>query len=373
MEERERTLATLADEMDRKGVMDAAKSAVAFNQAPAAQAPPAPPGAMVDSLPVIAGTQGSGLERFAGATGRALGELEKKKADKPAARRSAKWGKEVYMALGTRGERQERAADFGDEGEPAQARERFVETAYWNPLVKTGADGKTKVIFKAPTALSEYRITARGVTGADTLAGQTTSALTVRKSFSVDLKVPSSLTQGDKPRFIAQVQHTGIAGKIELRLAIYAGGRDEVYPKTLEVTKDGIDEVLFDPFEVPEGESVRLTLKGAAGATADELTVEIPIRPWGVQVTASESGTSRESATVFVGLPAGRSYDSPEMLIVVSPSVKRMLIELALEEDAFPLFVRSHLNARTDAEAHLAAALHHRRPGGRAAGGNAGV
>ena len=63
--------------------------------------------------------------------------------------------------------------DFGIEGQEPQTRERFVETAYWNPLVVTGKDGKARVTFKAPTALSEYRITARGVTGADTLAGQT--------------------------------------------------------------------------------------------------------------------------------------------------------------------------------------------------------
>ena len=29
-------------------------------------------------------------------------------------------------------------------------RERFVETAYWNPLVVTGKDGKARVTFKAP-------------------------------------------------------------------------------------------------------------------------------------------------------------------------------------------------------------------------------
>ena len=39
-------------------------------------------------------------------------------------------------------------------------------------VVVTGKDGKARVSFKAPSALSEYRITARGITGADTLAGQ---------------------------------------------------------------------------------------------------------------------------------------------------------------------------------------------------------
>ena len=172
-------------------------------------------------------------------------------------------------------------------------------------VVVTGKDGKARVSFKAPSALSEYRITARGVTGADTLAGQTTATLTVSKSFFVDLKVPASLTQGDKPRFVAQVHHTGVTGKLALRLTVYTGGREDVFPKTIELSKDGVDEVVFDPFEVPEGEIVRLTLKGTIGGTSDEMTVEVPIRPWGVEVVASESGTGSESTTVFVGLPPG--------------------------------------------------------------------
>ncbi len=241
-----------------------------------------------------------------------------------------------YFALNTRTHWASYSAD-AFEGQQPPTRERFVETAYWNPIVVTGKDGKTRVSFKAPSALSEYRITARGITGADTLAGQTSAPLTVRKPFMVDLKVPASLTQGDKPRFVAQVHHTGVVGKLALRLSVYIAGREEVFPKTLELSKDGVDEVIFDPFEIPAGESVRLTLKGTIGASSDELTVEVPIRPWGAEVIASESGTGSESTTVFVGLPAGRSYDNPEMLIVLSPSLKRMLIEMAAGDDAYPV------------------------------------
>ena len=85
---------------------------------------------------------------------------------------------------------------------------------------------------------------------------------------------------------------------------------------------------------MPEGDSVRLTLTGAVGDVKDELVVEIPIHPWGVPVFASASGTGSESTTVFVGLPAGRTYENPDMLIALSPSLRRMLIELALGRDA---------------------------------------
>jgi TolA-binding protein len=257
-------------------------------------------------------------------------------------KRDGKLGESVeyFEADATGGE--PKLARFGKSvnvGGRAQApRERFTETAYWNPRVVTGSDGKARVAFKAPTSLSTYRITARGITAGDTLAGQTTTAITVRKNFFVDLKLPGTLTQGDKPRFMARVHHTDLRGKLTLRLAVYAGGRDEVFPKTIDLAGDGVDQVLFDPFEVPETDSVRLTLTGSVGDAHDELVAEVPVRPWGVEVMSSESGTSSDSSTVFVGLPPGRTYDQPELSISVAPSVERMLIELALGDDVVRLY-----------------------------------
>ncbi|WP_193378437.1 MG2 domain-containing protein, partial [Singulisphaera acidiphila] len=223
---------------------------------------------------------------------------------------------------------------------PIQVRQQFVETAYWNPSVITDKLGKVKITFPAPMALSRYRFSARGVSAGDTLVGQTTAELAVRKDFFVDLKAPATLTQGDKPRFLARLHHVGAVGKATLKLGIYAGGKDEVFPRTIEVKADGVDEVLFEPFEVPDAENVRLTLSATLGASKDELVVEVPIRPWGVQSFASASGTASDDATVFVGLPAGRTYEGSEMLVVLSPTLRRMLIELALGQEAYPLGVR---------------------------------
>ncbi len=165
----------------------------------------------------------------------------------------------------------------------------------------------------------------------------------MRKDFFVDLKVPSALTQGDKPRFSAEVHHRGVVGTLELRLTTYAGGREVVEPKRIEVKADGIEQVLFDPFDVPDGDEVRLTLAAILGEAKDEMTVAVPIRPWGVQAFASASGSSTDDTTAFVALPPGRRYEQPEMLVVISPTVQRMLIELAMGEDAYRIEGRSGL------------------------------
>ncbi|MCA1686277.1 MAG: hypothetical protein LC745_09920, partial [Planctomycetia bacterium] len=183
-----------------------------------------------------------------------------------------------------------RAKETGKpEGPPRQS---FVETAYWNPAVVTAKDGKARVTFRAPTALSQYRFTARGVTGPDTLAGQTTADLAVRKDFFVDLKVPASLTQGDKPRLTARLHHAGLMGKATLTLKGYPG--DLADARTVDVSADGAVEVAFDPFVVPDGDTVRFEVSAALGEARDTVAVEVPIRPWGVQAFAAASGTASD-------------------------------------------------------------------------------
>ncbi len=159
--------------------------------------------------------------------------------------------------------------------------------------------------------------------------------LTVRKNFFVDLKVPGSLTQGDKPRFIAQVHHTGCRGQARAAAGHLRRGTRRGLSQDARAQAGRSRRGHVRALRGPRGDSIRLTLTGTVGDARDELVVEVPVRPWGVQVVASDSGTSSESTTIFVGLPAGRTYESPEMLIVLSPTLERMLIELALGEQAF--------------------------------------
>ena len=340
VEEQERQLAQTRNDVSRGAVLDESKMqfgapAVAFRSsgglgdAPMSAAPAPEPAAKP-------GEAAAGRAFFANP-----GEEGKKSKEEWSAEMSSKgyisnpFGKDSTPALA-------KSADLSirslrrkgltlDRDAAPQAREPFAETAYWNPSVVTDANGKATVKFKAPNALSEYRFSAKGVTGADTLVGQASGSLVVRKDFFVDLKVPAELTQGDKPRFIAQVHHKGVIGPVMLRLSLYAGDREQVYPRMIEAKFDGVDEVMFDPFEVPDASNLRLSLTAKAGDIADELVVEVPVRPWGVQAFASASGSSSDGATVFVGLPGGRTYESPEMRIDLAPSLKRLLIDLAMD------------------------------------------
>ena len=86
-----------------------------------------------------------------------------------------------------------------------------------------------------------------------------------------------------------------------------------------------------------------------------------------MQAYASASGTSSDGTAVFVGLPTGRTYESPEMLIVISPTLERMLIELALGRDV------SILSSDCELPDHAAPGRHDGRPRRRPAGRDLGA
>ena len=178
----------------------------------------------------------------------------------------------------------------------------------------------------------------------------------------------ATLTQGDKPRFIAQVHHVGRRrAQVDLKLTIYAGGRESVYPQ--DGRRQGRRR-RGGPLRAVRGPRRRRRPADAHGRRWARRTTswsaEVPIRPWGVQAFASASGTASDDATAFVGLPPGRAYESPEMLVVVSPTLRRMLVELALGRDAYPL------DAPRRGPASPAAARHDGRPRRRPAGGDLG-
>ena len=73
------------------------------------------------------------------------------------------------------------------------------------------------------------------------------------------------LTQGDRPRFSARSITWASPGKWRSDWPSTPASASRCIPKTIDVKGDGVEEVLFDPFEVPDGDNVRLTLDRRAG------------------------------------------------------------------------------------------------------------
>ena len=92
------------------------------------------------------------------------------------------------------------------------------ETGYWNPSVVTGEDGKATVSFELPDQSTGWSLLAKGVTK-DTLAGEASHDLTVRKDLFGQLKTASAYTDGDKAQIVASVHNNAVdEGNIEVTL-----------------------------------------------------------------------------------------------------------------------------------------------------------
>ncbi len=76
-------------------------------------------------------------------------------------------------------------------------RDTFEDTAYWNPVVKTGDNGKTQVSFELPDNLTTWVIQAVGSTNG-TKVGQELTEIIVTKDLIVRPIMPNLLRQGDE-------------------------------------------------------------------------------------------------------------------------------------------------------------------------------
>lgn len=85
---------------------------------------------------------------------------------------------------------------FGKGGEP-NVRRNFQGTAFWEPTVKTDAEGNARAKFKAPDGLTRYRILAVVQNTKDQF-GRAESAFTINKPFMLEPSPPRFGRTGDK-------------------------------------------------------------------------------------------------------------------------------------------------------------------------------
>src|SRR5438445_13241255 len=99
-------------------------------------------------------------------------------------------------------------ADFKNESSYAEPtiRKEFKDTAFWQPDVVTGGDGKATVEFKLPDNLTTWRATARAVT-ADTRVGSTVQKTIARKDVIMRLEMRGFLIEGNTFRFSGSVNN----------------------------------------------------------------------------------------------------------------------------------------------------------------------
>lgn len=213
----------------------------------------------------------------------------------------------------------------------------MAETAYWNPSVTTGKDGKATVRITLPERSTAWRLLAKGIT-TDTLAGEADQSLVVKKDLFGQLKLPQSFTDGDRAQVVASIHNNAIdKGSIEVALKTTIGGRTVTETKTVAFDAKGIRDVVF-PIDLggERGEGrgerrlVAFELTVSAAGKKDVSQQSVPLLPYGVPVFGASSGVATSDATTWVEPPKNMTLERPTLSIVVGPTVDQTLLDVLL-------------------------------------------
>ena len=216
-------------------------------------------------------------------------------------------------------------ADFKNQGDQVQPmiRKDFRDTAFWQPSVMTGADGRATVKFKLPDNLTTWRATARGVTG-DTMVGVTTSKVIARKDVILRLEIPRFVTQGDTVT-LSGVVHNYLKQAKSTQISISVAGANLIGPAQQTVTIDQQGEHRVDwQISAPQTGQIQLLAKALTNTESDAVELTLDVVPRGLRATKVERWTTTDEAAeqqFTLELPANADLNSRKLRVEAAPSI----------------------------------------------------
>jgi uncharacterized protein YfaS (alpha-2-macroglobulin family) len=216
-------------------------------------------------------------------------------------------------------------ADFKSDGEMVQPmiRKNFKDTAFWQPDVITGADGRATVKVDLPDNLTTWRATARGVT-ADTKVGATKYKVVARKDVILRLETPRFITQGDTVTLSGIVHNYLNADKsTQISLEVSGAQLQNNGQQTVTVKKQGEQRIDWQISAQNVGE-IKLLAKALTDTESDAVELPLTVVPRGLHQVKNESRTFAEEAadeTISLDLPQNADARARSLRIEVAPSV----------------------------------------------------
>jgi uncharacterized protein YfaS (alpha-2-macroglobulin family) len=216
-------------------------------------------------------------------------------------------------------------ADFKNESEMVQPtiRKNFKDTAFWQPDVVTGADGRATVKVDLPDNLTTWRATARGVT-ADTKVGATKYKVIARKDVILRLETPRFVTQGDTVTLSGIVHNYLNADKAtQISLEVNGAQLQNSPKQTVTIGKQGEHRVDWQ-INAPNVGEIKLLAKALTDTESDAVELPLMVVPRGLHQVKNESWAFADDAadkTFSLSLPPNADQRARTLRIEVAPSV----------------------------------------------------
>lgn len=197
-------------------------------------------------------------------------------------------------------------------------RKLFKSTAYWNPGIQVGSDGKASFEFELPDNLTTYRIMAVAVDQKGRL-GSADKQVTIKKPLMIQPVVPKFVYPEDELQIEALVYNgTQDPGKVNVSLS--CTGMEPVGSKTsgsADIKADGSTTI---PFRVKVQQNSEASVKFTAsmGNVNDAVEIKLPVLQPGNRRTIVQSHSPDGSGDITVNIPAGRIPGTTSMEVVIS-------------------------------------------------------
>ena len=170
-----------------------------------------------------------------------------------------------------------------------KVRKAFPDTAYWNPNVRTGADGHARVEFNFPDALTTWRTTIRAMTDDGKAGGMVTRVL-VRKNLIVRLAAPRFFRQGDET-VLRVIAHNYLESSQGRDVRARREWAEVMSGQTQKVNIPAKGESFVDwRVKARVTGNVVLTAKALTNEESDALEMTLPVLAYGVKQKAAGAG-----------------------------------------------------------------------------------
>ncbi|MBI1760017.1 MAG: hypothetical protein HYR56_01140 [Acidobacteria bacterium] len=221
-------------------------------------------------------------------------------------------------------------ADFKNEAQLVEPtiRKDFKDTAYWQPDVVTGADGKATVkLDKLPDNLTTWRATARAVT-ADLRVGSRINKVLARKNLILRLETPRFLTEGDTVTISGIVHNYLNSDKAtEVELQVNGARLLDAAKQSFTIPQNGERRVDWR-VQASQIGNISLLATAKTNEESDGVELPLPIVPGGLHQHKSGVTTlSEESAekVISLDLPANANSLARTLRVEASPSIAASL------------------------------------------------
>lgn len=240
----------------------------------------------------------------------------------------------LYRLLGRQKFELKGANAGGDGGGDVDMRTLFKYVSYWNPSVKTDADGKAEIEFEAPDNLTGWRVLAIATTPTDRM-GLGDGNFKVNRPTEIRPVMPNQVREGDK--FSAGFSVMNRTDKPRtLNVSIQAVG-DIAATKNFSQTKT--EQITLQPYKrqtvyIPleanllpidrDAAGGKIVFVASAGDAVDKDSMEftLPIlKKRVIDVAANYATTTDKTATEHIAFPKDIYTDTGDVSVVMSPSV----------------------------------------------------